>query len=177
MTDRGSKTIPATRPRSSRSAIFELEVALLCILPPVWRRMQVRSDIMLTRLHRVLQTAMGWTDSHLHRFESADRQYGVPDPHGELDFGDERRVRLNRLLKETGDRMLYVYGFGDGWEHDILLERAFDPDPGARYPRVVAGERSCPPEDCGGPPGYERFLTILSDPGRGAGRSTPRSSR
>jgi hypothetical protein len=33
-----------------------------------------------------------------------------------------------------------------------------------RYPACLAGARACPPDDCGGPPGYERLVDALRDP-------------
>jgi len=142
--------------------IYELKVTLREIYPPIWRQVHVRSDTTLAKLHEVLQFAMGWSNSHLHLFETEDERYGVPDP--ELDLHDERRVRLDRLLTRLGDRMVYEYDFGDSWEHDVVLERILEPQKGARYPRVIAGQRACPPEDCGGVPGYEEFLSIIADP-------------
>lgn len=62
------------------------------------------------------------------------------------------------------DRILYDYDFGDSWEHDVVLEAIEEPRPDARYPRVVAGKRACPPEDVGGAGGYEGFLKALADP-------------
>ena len=60
---------------------------------------------------------------------------------------------------------MYEYDFGDSWEHLIEVEDAL---PAASVkvsvPHCLTGERSCPPEDCGGPPGYERFLTARADP-------------
>jgi hypothetical protein len=61
-------------------------------------------------------------------------------------------------------RFLYTYDFGDDWRHEIVVEQALPAEPGAEYPLLVAGERRCPPEDCGGPPGYEAFLAAVTDP-------------
>jgi hypothetical protein len=57
-----------------------------------------------------------------------------------------------------------VYDFGDGWLHEILVERAVhDPDVVSSVV-CLAGARACPPEDCGGIGGYARFLAAIADP-------------
>lgn len=48
--------------------VIQLKVTLRHTRPPIWRRVQVRSDISLLQLHDILQVVMGWTDSHLHQF-------------------------------------------------------------------------------------------------------------
>lgn len=76
----------------------------------------------------------------------------------------ERQTRLGALLTKPCDLLSYAYDFGNGWEHDIILEAISEAGTGLKYPRVVAGERACPPEDVGGPPGYESFLAAIADP-------------
>ena len=51
-----------------------------------------------------------------------------------------------------------------GWEHDLLLEAIMLPETATRYPTCISGERRTPPEDVGGPHGYEEYLTVLADP-------------
>ena len=146
-----------------KTRIFQLKVALREVRPPVWRRVLVPGEMDLAELHAVLQTAMGWSNSHLHEFEVEDGdRFGVPDPDWGDGVGDESKVRLFRVAEE-GSRLRYLYDFGDGWEHDVTVEKVGDPQPGTRYPRCVAGRRACPPEDVGGPPGYEEFLAALVD--------------
>ena len=130
--------------------------------PPVWRRLLVPADIRLDRLHDVIQTSMGWTDTHLHVFSTAAGDYGVLDP--ELGFRNERNARLEQFLNQKGDRIQYAYDFGDGWEHDIVLEKRVDPDPGAALPACPAGKGARPPEDCGGPWGYADLKETLAHP-------------
>ncbi|MEJ2347395.1 MAG: plasmid pRiA4b ORF-3 family protein [Gammaproteobacteria bacterium] len=143
--------------------IYRIHVTLKYAAPPIWRRIEVPADIRLGRLHRILQTVMGWTDSHLHAFRAGDVTYGVPDP----DFPDatraERNVRLDKIAA-PGDTFIYEYDFGDGWEHELKIEKVLPADYTIHYPRCIAGERACPPEDCGGPPGYEDLLAALGDP-------------
>jgi hypothetical protein len=133
--------------------------------PPIWRRVQVDANVTLARLHLVIQAAMGWSDAHLHAFRVGDREYGVPDPDWEPDIRlrDDRRVRLNALVK-VGDTFGYEYDFGDSWDHVIKVEAFTAREPRVRYPRVVAGARACPPEDVGGVWGYADLLAILADP-------------
>ncbi len=145
------------------SAIHELRVTLRGSEPAIWRRVRVKSDITLARLHGVLQTLLGWTNSHLHMFEAGGARYGERDP----EFPkrrSEKQTLLAEVLREPNDTLLYEYDFGDGWEHDVVLERVLPPVPGCKYPYVTGGGRACPPEDCGGLGGYEELLRVLADP-------------
>jgi hypothetical protein len=130
--------------------------------PPVWRRLLVPADMRLHRLHDVIQISIGWTDTHLHVFSTAAGDYGVPDP--ELGFRNERSGALGQFLEQPGDRIQYTYDFGDGWEHDIVLEKRLDLDPEAQIPACLAGKGAGPPEDCGGPWGYADLKEALDDP-------------
>jgi len=121
----------------------------------VVREIDVPAAITLDELHDVLQVAMGWTDSHLHQFRAEAATYGVPDGEWEDDELDERGVRLADLPR----RFVYAYDFGDGWEHDVELV-----GPGSDRPGCIGGEGACPPEDCGGPYGYEELQAALADP-------------
>lgn len=139
---------------------FRIRVDLLRAKPPVWRRIEVPGDITLPQLHEVLQAAMGWTDSHLHRFRTGnDRNPPVFLTQFDLDEGDEGMleddVRLDQVLVAAGDRLWYDYDFGDGWEHILRVEQVFDAPP--QSPRCVAGKLACPPEDCGGVWGHHKI--------------------
>jgi hypothetical protein len=116
----------------------------------------------LSQVHDVIQATMGWTDTHLHAFSTAYGDYGPPDP--ELDHRDERKARLTDFLAEPGDRIRYAYDFGDFLEHDIVLEKKLEPDPGVRLPACVAGKGACPPEDCGGVWRYADLRDTLANP-------------
>jgi hypothetical protein len=107
---------------------------------------------------------MGWHDSHLHQFRQGSTYYGVPDPEFPPERKDERRIRVSQVLRSPKDKMIYEYDFGDGWEHEVVLEKMLQPEAGQRYPRVIAGKRACPPEDCGGVGGYYHLLEVLADP-------------
>lgn len=146
--------------------IFRVYVALLEIEPPIWRRIELSSSTTLKQFHRILQIAIGWSDYHVHEFAVNSRRYGIPDPEfdepGEVMA--EGRVRLEEVLPVPSARILYTYDLGDYWQHAIQLESIHSPESGVAYPRVLAGARSCPPEDCGGTGGYADLLEILLDP-------------
>jgi len=148
----------------------QLKITLRHLDPDIWRRVTVPHDINLHNLHRVIQAAMPWTDSHLHSFHDGKKHYqptpgdfliGDPDDTGSL---DESLYRLCDLCPAEGARLLYTYDFGDDWQHDILLEKL---TPAAKRParaELLAGEHACPPDDCGGTDGYCDLVEILLDP-------------
>lgn len=140
----------------------QIKVTLLDIDPPVWRRLLVPATIRLDRLDRVIQAAMGWTNSHLHMFIHPSGHYGIPDP--DLPLHDERHATLRDLAGREGDAFGYEYDLGDSWEHEVLLEKLLPAEPGGRYLTCLAGARACPPEDCGGTPGYAELIDTLADP-------------
>ncbi|MFC3451402.1 plasmid pRiA4b ORF-3 family protein [Amycolatopsis speibonae] len=143
--------------------IYQVKITLLEIEGlPVWRRVLVPADIRLDRLHVVIQAAMGWENYHLHYFLDGETHYGEAEP--ELQYRDERKVRLKDLVK-PGGRLEYNYDFGDSWDHEILVEEAKVATADGRYPRCVAGQAACPPEDVGGTGGYARLIQILGEPG------------
>jgi hypothetical protein len=146
--------------------IYQLRVTLRGSHPLIWRQIQVRSDITLGKLHRILQVVMGWTGTHLHQFAIRGKQYWIPDE-GDMDLRkkiDERKHRLRDVVSRQASRFRYEYDFGDLWTHELLVENILSPQEGVRYPVCLAGARACPPEDIGGTPGYENFLAAINSP-------------
>ncbi|WP_166694018.1 plasmid pRiA4b ORF-3 family protein [Fibrivirga algicola] len=74
---------------------------------------------------------------------------------------DEAQVRLQEVLSPSSTQFQYTYDFGDGWEHQIQIEPEQPAQAATQYPVCTAGERNCPPEDCGGVPGFENLLAVL----------------
>ena len=153
--------MPTAKPKPS---IFELKITLLDIHPPIWRRTQVPSTMRLCCLHDAIQAVLGWTDTHLHHFEKHGDYWGVADEEFE-DRTDESKVALRKMLLREGDSMIYTYDFGDNWRHRILLEKIIRAELSATRPICVSGRRRRPPEDVGGPSGYQEFLKVLFEPG------------
>ncbi len=152
--------MPAKQPDSS---IYQLKVTLKYCKPPIWRRIQVRGNTTLYTLHQIIQITMGWTDSHLHQFIAGGVYYGESHPDLGLDVANEREVRLNQIVTKVKDRFVYEYDFGDGWEHEVVVEALMEPAPGVSYPRCITGKRHCPPEDVGGAWGYAHFLEAIQN--------------
>jgi Plasmid pRiA4b ORF-3-like protein len=147
--------------------IYQFKVILKESHPPIWRRIQVR-DCTLGELHQILQVVMGWKDSHLHQFIIRGEYYGPLDPE-DMEWGMEKRDEEEISIGEVAQfgqrvRFTYEYEFGDGWQHEIVLEKTLEPEPKVKYPRCIEGKRACPPEDCGGAWGYSDFLQAMADP-------------
>ncbi len=151
------------------NTVYQFKITLKGSKPPIWRQIQVE-DCTLDKLHEHIQTAMGWTNSHLHQFEIFGKRYGDPelldDGFDDFDCLDSTKIRLSQITPNAGKRFkfIYKYDFGDGWEHEILFEGNKMKVAGTKYPLCLEGARSCPPEDVGGIYGYYDFLEALADP-------------
>ncbi len=159
----------AQPPRKSRKLdwVWQLRIELLDTQPLVWRRLLVPADITLPKLDRVIQTALGWTNSHLHEFVINGTHYAVLDPDwvDDLPHVDERRVVLHEALGMDTRCFDYVYDFGDDWHHLVLVESRYPERPkSAQLVQCIDGENACPPEDVGGSGGYAEFLEAIVDP-------------
>lgn len=142
---------------------MQLRVELRHITPSIWRRLVVPAEVTLDVLHDILQVAFGWTNSHLHDFHVGDVRFGMADVEDELMVVDERAAPLGAIACQ-GAEFLYRYDYGDDWEHDITVENISEPSRDPVVVECLGGARACPPEDCGGPPGYENLLRVLADP-------------
>ena len=149
--------------------IYELKIVLLGTKPPVWRRLRVPGDASLGWLHAAIQVTMGWTNSHLHHFLTADARYTDPRHSEDMGFGeqrdrDEAKATLAQVAPGEGAQFGYEYDFGDSWEHEIIVEKILSgPAAAATTALCLDGARACPPEDCGGIWGYAELLKTLKN--------------
>jgi hypothetical protein len=148
------------------STIYQIKVTLNDSKPPIWRRILVADTTTLLQLHDILQIVMGWADYHLHMFTINGQIYGNPedDEMGFMKTKNESRFKLNQLVGREGLKFRYEYDFGDGWLHDLLVEKILPAEKGAYYPICVTGKRACPPEDSGGVGGDEEILEARANP-------------
>ncbi len=153
--------------------IYQFKITLSDITPVIWRLIQVPERYSFWYLHVAIQDAMGWEDYHLHEFnikhpkKEKISHIGIPDDESLDDF-NKFIAGWNEKIKDwvtmKNNRTVYTYDFGDGWMHDIILEKIISAEKGIKYPICIDGKRKCPPEDVGGPPGYENFLEIINNP-------------
>lgn len=164
-----SKSAAKPRARLRAAWVYRIKITLKDFRPRIWRRIEVE-DCTLDKLHEHIQTAMGWTNSHLHHFKLSEQWYGDPqlmrENFEDFNYKNSLRTKLSDIVPESGRglRLDYEYDFGDSWHHDILLEGIKPREPGVHYPRCVAGEGACPPEDCGGVWGFAEFIEIMANP-------------
>jgi hypothetical protein len=154
----------------SSERVYQFKITLKEIEPPIWRRIQVK-DCTLDKFHEHIQTAMGWTNSHLHQFKIGGVRHGDPELLHE-GWQDEEppvnslQIKISKIVPADGKRFQfdYEYDFGDDWQHEIVFEGCLRAEKGVRYPLCLEGERACPPEDVGGTGGYEEYLEAMANP-------------
>ncbi len=151
--------------------IYQFKVTLKGIKPPIWRRIQVPATYTFWDLHVAIQDSMGWTDTHLHHFEILNpatemkEEIGIPDEDTiENIILAGWKKNISHYFTSENNKAEYVYDYGDNWEHEVKLEKILPSIDDIQYPICIAGKRECPPEDCGGPWGYEDFLEAIKDP-------------
>ena len=159
-------TLPAKRGKKDGPApVYQLKVGLRGAKPPIWRRLLVPADFLLAELHEVIQVAFGWHGYHMHVFETPYGEFGTSD--SDLGHRPDGSVTLEQVAQGANVKIRYTYDFGDDWEHEILVEKVLDGDPGVpALPWCTGGRRAAPPEDCGGIWGYADLLDVLDDPTR-----------
>lgn len=161
------KTTRRTKSKSAPRHAYRLLVKLDGSEPSIWRLLSVPGHMTLADLDRIIQAAMGWTNSHLHQFAIEGNFYGAPDDEGidEMPLLAEELFTLDNVLGTTVKGFVYEYDFGDGWSHDITVQAVELADEARNgWPMCLAGANACPPEDVGGLGGYEEFLQAIGDP-------------
>lgn len=146
--------------------ILRLRIDLDHVTPVVTRTVLIRASSSLSTLHSVIQAVMGWEDYHLYEFTKDGVRYGPTNLYDDLDDVEleSERKQLGTLFRQGEKTLIYLYDFGDGWQHTVTLEERLPPDLSLRRPKCIAGENACPPEDVGGPGGYMHYLEAVLDP-------------
>jgi Plasmid pRiA4b ORF-3-like protein len=147
---------------------LQFYIELERVSPTVSRQFAVPDNYTFYQLHKAIQGAFGWHNCHLFQFSQQDFMadklcYGLPDPYGELKFKDARQAAIKTVFKSPGQQYLYVYDFGDCWEHRITFEKVIDDE--FSRPFCIAATGACPPEDIGGSHGYHEMIQAISTKG------------
>jgi Plasmid pRiA4b ORF-3-like protein len=163
--DLSTREFEAKKPESKPRTYYQVKVSLEHIHPVIYRRLLIPDHIPFTKFHKIVQTAFGWENRHLYLFDLPDCLIKEKDPYHSFDKVEKHPVSVRiddyMIMKSS---FIYEYDFGDSWRHTIKVEKEVfvEDDPG--YPHCLAGERNCPPEDIGGPGGYEYFVSIINNP-------------
>jgi hypothetical protein len=156
-----------------KNCVYQFKIELTEISPLIWRRILVPSDYNFWDLHVAIQDSLGWLDYHLHHFsmkkkgKKAKDDIGIPDFDGFDDMPEifpGWEIPILSYFHDLGATATYTYDYGDSWRHSLQLEGYLFKEKNIKYPICIAGERACPPEDCGGTNGYTELLKTLSDP-------------
>jgi hypothetical protein len=153
--------------------VFQFKIQLKDITrPPVWRTVTVPAQFSFAKLHRVIQAAFGWQNAHLYQFSpqgfGSAPVISVPYPNQDLwedtsvQLLNAAKTKLSDIFTQEKQHYTYIYDFGDNWVHVITLEKITDAT--AQAATCTGGKGACPPEDCGGPWGYESLKEVLADP-------------
>jgi hypothetical protein len=146
------------------SKILQFKITLKNSNPKIWRRFQIDNSLMFYDLHLVIQNVMGWTNTHLYQFVFGKNNYiGNPELLDSNDVADDSITELAVIFDKPKVKVIYEYDFGDGWEHEVVLEKIVEKLPKQQYPFCIAGEMNCPPDDCGGIPGFYYYLEVLKN--------------
>ena len=148
---------------------FQFKIHILDIeSPDVWRRLLVPGNFSFHHFHHIIQASFGWTNSHLYEYSpegiGSDPVITHPEFEPENEYRNSLRFKLSKYFVNKGDKIIYTYDFGDSWEHSIVLEKRLPVDPNTTYPICTDGQLACPPEDCGGVPGFYDLVEALADP-------------
>jgi Plasmid pRiA4b ORF-3-like protein len=148
---------------------LQLKVTINDTKPPIFRRLIVSNDTSFFELHHIIQIAMGWQNFHLFEFRFNDYVIGIPteafeeEASGQETVIDADTITLGEVLSDVNDTMIYTYDFGDNWEHEITVEKINADATDYIAPICIEGNLSCPPEDCGGAPGFEHLFKVIKD--------------
>jgi hypothetical protein len=148
----------------NKGDILQIKITLTDVQPAVWRRVLVPASLPLRRLHETIQVVMGWLNQHFYEFRIGTQRLGLPEAeggHASSAISNDKFVQLALFIERGIDRFDYIY---DNWQHQIAIENIRPGEPGVDYPVFVEGARHCPPEDCGGPSGFQEFLKAITNP-------------
>lgn len=149
--------------------IIQFKITLKGTQPPIWRRVLVNRKTTFLEFHSIIQIAMGWENDHLFEFQIDNYRIGESDEEfDDFTFDDDELLDASTLTLDSkiayvGEKFDYLYDFGDNWEHKIVVEKFLPVNNKFDYPICINGKLNCPPEDCGGVPGFYYLLDVIGN--------------
>jgi hypothetical protein len=141
--------------------LLTLKVTLQDTRPTIWRRFTVPYRTTFSQLHSIIGTVMGWPEpNESYHFEHEEGIF-TSKPIGP-ETKDASEWTVDMILRQEGRKLTYHCGFEEDWEHEVLLEKITFPTHSQLRVLCLAGERNCPPSDCGGPLGFGELLRALA---------------
>lgn len=150
--------------------VYQIKISIKDIEPEIWRRLRIPGNITFRQLHQIIQASFDWLNYHLYKFQFPKTVITEPDDSyapGEL-YGedvmelDSAVIKVNEFL-DINKEFEYEYDFGDGWIHNIIVEKQIRDTKRNNVPECLGGARFRPPEDVGGTSGYEDFIKIIKN--------------
>jgi hypothetical protein len=145
-------TETATSPRIvwEEPNAVQIRVSLDGVEPAIYRHLVVPLGNTLAQLHHILQAAMGWADSHLHQLEIGGLRFGDPEllkedmPDDFQQAFDSTSVRLRDFHFDPVAKLsfVYLYDFGDSWQHTVTLEKRLAVKPAPETATCTEGARA-----------------------------------
>jgi len=153
------------------SKILQLKIDLNYIRPTITRTVLVPDDYSFYQLHHLIQISMGWSNYHLFSFREKEYVIELPDEFDDVDNDsglgkkvkkiDPRKIYLGEYFNAEKVKINYEYDFGDSWGHSVTLQKITEAEKARTYPVCIKAKQNCPPEDCGGFPGYMNLVEIM----------------
>ena len=111
-----------------------------------WRRIAVSSNDVLDDLHDAIQKAFKFDNDHLYEFSFRNR-FGitqrVPHPMCEEEFSTDE-FKIKNLPLRIGEKMEYVFDFGDHWQFTVELEKIEPPNPKFKKAKIIESHGKAP---------------------------------
>ncbi len=140
----------------------QLKIILQNTKPEIWRRVQIMEGSSLRTLHYLIQDVFWWKGYHSYMFKAGEDEFSDPEFDDGQGWFDDSKFKIGKVVEKFPE-FEFIYDFGDWWSHKIIFESFVEVDPKEKYPVCIDGKNAAPPEDVGGPPGFEEFKTAIKD--------------
>lgn len=102
-----------------------------------WRVIEIKDSQTLAELDSAIRSAFEHEPGHLSEFTINGLTYGPSKAMSMTDFDHSTGVNVKSLNVDVGDKMKYVYDFGDYIEHIVELIEIKEATDNKKYPRVA----------------------------------------